>query len=149
VPIDNRVNPSINRISICFHETFTKLVISILVTSKNGKIIPVGVNKLTQPIAAAKDVTDPDNSAPLAEATAGPITGNIAEDKPDDDGIKIVKNEITKKISKIVPTLPTVFSPGAIPLAIIPLNPESVNVIAKPFATATMNATPMNSRQPV
>ncbi len=106
------------------------------------------MNRFTQPIAAANVVTEPDNVIVPALATAGPITGNIADDRPEDDGMNTVSNEITMKIINIAPIAGIFPNIPPSPSAIMLLNPDSFRVTPKPLARATMNATPMKSAHP-
>ncbi len=56
-----------------------------------------------QPIAEANDVTAPDIEIVPAFAIAGPMIGIIADDRPDEEGINIVNNEVTRN-TMITPT---------------------------------------------
>ncbi len=121
-----------------------------LAISQKGRAIPVGVNRFVQPIPAANVVTAPDIvivPAPAA-ATEELIIGNIAAASPDDDGMKIVSNAITIKIITIAPTAGITFNTPPSPSAILAFKPESINVIDRPLATETMNATGTKSLQP-
>jgi hypothetical protein len=56
--------------------------------------------------------------------------------------------DVIAKINKIAPIDPVIANKLPNQLAIKVLNPEFVNVIDKPLATAIMNATPIKSLQP-
>ncbi|MCQ3908325.1 MAG: hypothetical protein MJ200_01940 [Mycoplasmoidaceae bacterium] len=104
-----------------------------------------------QPIAEANVVTEPDREIVevVTLPTACPIIGIIADDRPEDDGMKIVNRAITIKIMNIAPTAGITLIASPNPLAITLFKPESVRVIAKPLPTDRMKATGIKSPHPL
>ena len=149
VPIESIPIPAINKIRRCFHVVFVKSNIVILLVSKNGITIPVGINKLAHPAAAEKVVTVPDRRFLLILKTAPPIIGIVVADKPEVDGInKDNKEIITNTIITIITELDN-FNILEKALVIIVLNPEFDKVIVIPLATAITKTTLIKSLQPL